>query len=294
MLWIAISFVAAAFQTARNALQRGLIGEAGPWGATLVRFLFGLPLTVLWLVGVLLIAPHASLRWSEPTFWVGSVFGALLQVLATAAVLLSMRASSFAVGTVFTHASLPAAAIFGLGFGDALSPVAWIGVAVATSGLVILSWPKHFCEKGAWTAAIYGLGSGVAFGLSGNAFRQAGLAIAPGDAVLGGAATLVIVQTMQSIGLSVFLAAREPHHLGAALRAWRRSLGAGFCGAAASLGWFTALGLAPAAAIRAVGVVDMPMAAIAGRRFFKERMSRWHIIGAALTAIGVVGTALGV
>jgi hypothetical protein len=27
----------------RNAAQRSVMGGAGPWGATLVRFLFGLP-----------------------------------------------------------------------------------------------------------------------------------------------------------------------------------------------------------------------------------------------------------
>ena len=43
MLWIALTIAAAPLQVARNALQRGLVEEAGPWGATLVRFLFGLP-----------------------------------------------------------------------------------------------------------------------------------------------------------------------------------------------------------------------------------------------------------
>jgi hypothetical protein len=40
MLWIILTAAAAPLQVARNALQRGLVGDAGPWGATLVRFLF--------------------------------------------------------------------------------------------------------------------------------------------------------------------------------------------------------------------------------------------------------------
>ena len=35
-----------ALQVARNTLQRGLLTGAGPWGATLVRFLFGLPFSL--------------------------------------------------------------------------------------------------------------------------------------------------------------------------------------------------------------------------------------------------------
>ena len=55
--------------------------------------------------------------------------------------------------------------------------------------------------------------------------------------------------------------------------AWRPSLGAGFCGAMASVCWFLALGLAPAAPVRAVGVVETPIAALAGRRLFDERLT---------------------
>ena len=36
MLWILLTAAAAPLQVARNALQRGLVGDAGPWGATLV------------------------------------------------------------------------------------------------------------------------------------------------------------------------------------------------------------------------------------------------------------------
>ena len=46
MLWIMLTAAAAPLQVARNALQRGLVGDAGPWGATLVRFLFGLPFSL--------------------------------------------------------------------------------------------------------------------------------------------------------------------------------------------------------------------------------------------------------
>lgn len=55
----------------------------------------------------------------------------------------------------------------------------------------------------------------------------------------------------------------------------------------------TALALASAAAVRAVGVVDIPMAAIAGRRLFAERLSLRQGIGAVLTALGVAATAFG-
>ena len=47
-LWVPCTLFAAAAQTVRNAAQRTLTDEVGALSAALVRFLFGLPLTVAW------------------------------------------------------------------------------------------------------------------------------------------------------------------------------------------------------------------------------------------------------
>ena len=52
-LWIPFSLLAAAGQTARNAMQRELTAKLGTVGATHVRFLFGFPFAVVFLVTVL-------------------------------------------------------------------------------------------------------------------------------------------------------------------------------------------------------------------------------------------------
>src|SRR5581483_8045522 len=109
MLWIFLTAAAAPLQVARNALQRGLIGDAGPWGATLVRFLFGLPFALALLATVWLLtpqaAPHLSVR-----FAIAVVLGAFGQLLATSTYLLAMRHSGLAVATVMQQSSLPLAA----------------------------------------------------------------------------------------------------------------------------------------------------------------------------------------
>ncbi|MGB0497841.1 MAG: EamA/RhaT family transporter, partial [Rubricella sp.] len=81
MLWAILTITAAAAQTARNALQRGLTGEVGALGATHARFLYGLPfalafLGLLALTGAELPRPNgASLGWV--------VMGGLAQIGAT-------------------------------------------------------------------------------------------------------------------------------------------------------------------------------------------------------------------
>jgi drug/metabolite transporter (DMT)-like permease len=149
LTWVIATALASGFQVARNGLQRTLMAQTGPWGATLVRFLFGLP------------------------------FSAAFAVLVTAS----------------TPGARP-------GFGEAF-----------------------------WFLAV----------------------------------------------------------LGAARQSWS----AGLCGSLASIGWFAALALAPAASVRAVGVIEAPMAAFAGHRLFRERLHALQLFAGAGVAVGVLLTAVG-
>lgn len=292
MLWILLTAAAAPLQVARNALQRGLVGDAGPWGATLVRFLFGLPFSIAILAVVWSLTPGAH---PEPSvrFWIGASLGALAQVGATAALLMAMHRSGFAVATMMQQASLPIAAVMGwLALGDRLPVQAWGGIALTTAGLVVLSWPRREQAAGALTGALLGLASGAAFAVALNGYRQAGLAFDPAHPIFSASVAVVVAQTMQTIVLTSFLALTRPAALRAVAASWRPSLGAGFFGSAASACWFAALALAPAGPVRAVGVIEAPIAAAAGRRLFNERLSLRQWVGGALAATGVVLTAL--
>ncbi len=294
-IWIPVVVLGSAFQTARNALQRSLVETAGPWGATLVRFLFGLPFAIVWAGVAFLIwgGAQAGETHAAP-FLIAAVAGALAQIIATGALLQSMRVSNFAVGAFFQQTSLPFTAISGFLFGDTLGFWALAGVAVTTVGLLILSWPRRTEGVRNWDAARYGLVAGIAFGISGNAFREAAHAVSLTNPAFAAAATLVFVQALQSLGLCVFLAFFNRPGLHAALGAWRVSLGAGFCGWAASACAFTALAMAPAALVRVVAVVDMPFSAIASRGLFLERLTLRQIVGALIIAAGVIACALGI
>ena len=293
MLWIPITIGAAGFQVARNALQRGLMGDAGPWGATLVRFLFGLPFSLAMWAVVVAASPGAHPSFGV-AFWLAVSTGALSQLLASAALLVAMRRAGFAIGTALQQSSLPLSAVIGLAvFGDNLHPLAWAGVAITTLGLAARTWPKGASGPQPVTGALFGLISGLCFGFSLNAFRHAELALEPHRHILAAVTSVTIAQALQASSLTLVLALRRPEALQAVIASWRQSLGAGLCGAIASLGWFTAIGFAPAGPVRAVGMVEMPMAAIAGRRMFAERLSVWQWAAGLATALGVVLAAVG-
>ena len=293
MLWILLTAAAAPLQVARNALQRGLVGDAGPWGATLVRFLFGLPFSLAIFGAVALATPGAAAHLTA-RFAAAVLIGALSQVGATAALLVAMRRSGFAVATVMQQSSLPLSAIFGwLALGDRIGAQAWAGIAATSVGLVILSWPRRDQMAGAGLGTILGLASGAAFAVALNAYRQAGLSFEPHHPIYSATASVCVAQAIQTVILVTALAALRPASLLAVAQSWRPSLGAGFFGAAASACWFGALALAPAGPVRAIGVIEAPIAAAAGRRLFKERLSPRQLAGGVLAALGVATTALG-
>ena len=293
MLWILLTAAAAPLQVARNALQRGLVGDAGPWGATLVRFLFGLPFSLAIFGVVALMTPQAGPH-PGARFAIAVTAGALAQVGATAALLMAMRASGFAVATFMQQSSLPLGALLGFfAFGDRLMAMQWMGVAITSLALLTLSWPPRGQATGVRAGSFYGLASGIAFAVALNGYRQAGLSLEPAHPIYSAIATLCLAQTLQSAVMVALLAAIRPGALRAVGASWRVSLAAGFFGTAASACWFSALALAPAGQVRAVGVIEGPIAAAAGRRLFKERLSLRQWAGGTLAAAGVVMTALG-
>ena len=292
LVWIPVTIAAAAFQVARNGFQRGMMNATGPWGATLVRFLFGLPFSLVFAAIASVLTPDARLEFG-PSFWAASATGAVAQVLATAALLVAMSRAGFAVATAVQQSSLPLAAIVGLiVFHDHLSGMAWVGVGVTTAGLAVLTWPKDATGPKPVSGALFALLSGLFFGFGLNAFRHAGLALEPNHHIYAAVVSVAVVQAMQSLVLTLALAARDPGAIRAIIRGWRGSLAAGLCGAVASAGWFVALALAPAAPVRAVGVIEAPMAALAARRFFAERLHARQILAGAGVLAGVLMTTL--
>jgi drug/metabolite transporter (DMT)-like permease len=291
-IWLPATVLAAAFQVARNGLQRSLMGKTGPWGATLVRFLFGLPFSLVFAGLAAALTPGARPH-AGAEFILALAAGATTQVLATAALLVAMRRAGFAVGTALQQSSLPLSAIMGLiVFHDPLSGLQWAGVAATTAGLAVLTWPRGASGPQPVSGALFGLISGLCFGFSLNAFRHAELALEPDHRIYAATLCVAAAQALQAAVLTAWLSWRDRDAMKAVIVGWRQSLGAGLCGACASTGWFIALAFAPAAPVRALGMVETPIAAAAGRRFFRERLTLRQILAGAAVLGGVILTIL--
>ena len=136
-LWIPITVWAAFAQTLRNAAQRHLTAELGTLGATLVRFLYGVPFAAVWLWGV---QKFTALPLPVPgaAFWLWVLVAGVSQIAATALLLRVMAERNFALGVAYSKTELIQVAVFALMFlGDRIS--AFTGVAIACGTLSLPS-----------------------------------------------------------------------------------------------------------------------------------------------------------
>jgi drug/metabolite transporter (DMT)-like permease len=295
--WIPISVGAALAQTLRNAAQRSLTGDLGALGATLVRFLYGLPFAVIWLV-VAWFGFAGGGSWPAITqaFLIWTVVAALSQIAATALLLRNMEERNFAIGVAYSKSEIIQVALFGLVLlGDRVSAIAVFSIVVASIAVILLSLPANNRSLTAvirgWASrsALLGLGSGAAFGMAAVGYRGAALALDTPSIVFAAAESLVWAQTFQTLLLGGYLVARNRMVVIAVIRTWRVSLLAGAMGAAGSACWFTAMAMQPVARVRTLGLVELYFSYLISRRFFRERLGGAELAGLVLLAVGLVG-----
>ena len=293
-LWIPITLWAAFAQTIRNAAQKSLTTTLGTFGATFVRFIYGLPFAVLWLLLVKVVGGYDWPRLNATlATWI--FFGSLAQIAATALLLRVMAERNFALGVAYTKSDVLQVAVFGFVFlGDAVSVATAIAILIGTVGVLFLSPPDPQRPLRSllmgWTTptAFMGVTSGAGFAFAAVSFRGAALSLTGTPFPLAAAYTLVVGLVLQTLLLGGWLAWRRRDVVVKTLLAWRASWFAGLMGAAASAGWFTAMTIEPAVHVRMLGLVELLFTYAVARRVFNEGLSRRELTGMGLLSVGLV------
>ena len=99
---------------------------------------------------------------------------------------------------------------------------------------------------------------------------------------------IVWAQAIQTILLGGYLVWRDRPGLTKVFSGWRLSVLAGFAGALASMGWFTAFAMRSAVDVRIVGLVEVLFSYAVSHRFFRERVTAPELVGIVLLVAGVV------
>lgn len=298
--WIPIVVWAALAQTARNAAQRSLVAQAGTLGATLARFLYGLPFAAAWvLVLHALPATAAAVPSFHAAYGAWLLLGAVSQLAATAFLLAAMKQRNFVVGVAYSKTDALQVAVFATLFLHELPGwVTLLAMGLATAGVVLLSWPRAAAPAPdgvhAWAglAALYGLASGAGFALSAVGYRGAALQMPDVSPWLVGGWGVLWAQALQTLVLGGWLVLRNPAALRAMATAWRASVLAGGMGALASVGWFTAFALTSAANVRTLGMVEVVFSYLVSHRLLREKLTGAERGGLLLVLVGVAALLL--
>ena len=297
--WIPITLAAALFQTWRTALQQKLRGALSADGAAFVRFLYGAPaaamLVALWCLATSRLPPAPHGR-----FLALCATGGVFQILGTSLLIRAFGYRNFAVGTAYSKTETVQGAVAAwVILGEALTPIAWLGIAVGAGGVLTLSLPKGGILAGAvlrssvQPAALCGLGAGGAFALSAVLVKMANFTLDGPDVILRALATLLATTMLQTLVMAAWLARREPAQLRLAVFTWRSSALVGVLSACGSACWFSAFALAPVALVRALGQVEMVFTLAFSRLYLREVIRLEDVVGLVLVVIGVVLILLG-
>ena len=292
--WVLITIAAAFLQNIRSVLQKHLKGVMGTTGATFVRFGFGVPFALLFVAllayGLGYPVPRPNLSFAG---WV--TLAALAQIAAQALLIQIFSHRNFTVGTAYSRTEPAQAALFGLIFlGDRVSPGTLVAIAVSLVGVVLISIARSAAGASALMRSVFsrtaalGLASGTIFGIAAVAYRAASLSLEGPNFMMQAAVTLLAAIILQTIVMLVWMALRAPGELGRIRAAWRISLLVGLVGATASFGWFMAMTLQTAAAVKALAQVEMIFTFASSVLVFREHVNRLEITGCILIVAGIL------
>lgn len=293
-LWIPLTIAAAFFQNIRSALQKHLKGKLSTLGAAYVRFLYALPVAIVYFFIVLVLEGHPVPR-ANPAFLTYALLGGICQIMFTVFLLWLFSFHNFAVGTTLSKLETVMVAIFGLILlGDQLDDPLIIAIIMSSAGLLFLGAGQ---ERLSFVNLVYGLLRwstliGIAcaawLGLSVVLFRAASLSLQLGSFLVAAAFTLMIVLILQSIIMGLVIALREPGQLQQVTRHWRPAALVGLSGGLASIGWFSAFTLQNATYVRALGQIELLFTFAATLLFFREKVSRAEVIGIILITAAIL------
>jgi len=291
-LWIPVTIAAAFFQNLRSVLQKAIKGRLSTTGAAYARFIYALPVAILYLAGLSLWYP---LPEANGVFLLWCLAGGVSQILFTVTLLWMFGFRSFAVGTTFSKLEVVLIAIIGgVLLGDTVGPMAALAIGIGAVGTVILSLNEAKMTPGALLrglgekSTLVGLLCAALLGASVVCFRGAALALNGPDFIMAAAYTLVIALTMQTVMMGAWFIAFDRPELIRTLREWRHAAPVGAVGMAASACWFTAFTLQNAAYVRALGQVELVFTFLAGVFIFRERVTRPELIGMGLIVSAIL------
>jgi len=292
-LWIPITIGAVIFQTIRTGMQKHLKGALTTSAVTYVRFLFGFPVAAAYLA-LLLGTTGQPMPPVSGAFLFYAFLGGAGQILGTFLLVHLFSFRNFAVGTTYTKTEAIQTALIGLVFfGQTMSWPGFLAIVVSVAGVMVISivhgnatW-RGFLTGWTNRIALYGMLSGAGFAVAAVGVRAASLSLHLDGFLVPAAATLLWVTGMQVVAMTVYMLWRAAQ-IAAIFRIFKFSSLVGLTGVLGSICWFNAMTLENAAYVRTLGQVELILSLLTSYIVFKERSTRYEIVGMVMIVIGII------
>ena len=265
-----------------------------PWLAAWVRFGFGLPIALIYLVIVLagFDLPFPPLTGK---FLVPALVAALMQIAGTVFLIRLFRLRNFAIGSTFVRTEAIIAAVLGsVVFSESIDLWGWLAIVISVTGVVLISVVRSTTRRTSLLGSIFNVSAGVGllagfgFALASFFIRQASLSFADDNFVYTAAVTFIVVIGLQTLVLGLFIGLFERQEFRKLLGVWRPSLFVGVTSAIGSIGWFTAMTIQRVSFVKALAQIEFVFALFVAILVFKEHPTRVEMLGMVLIAIGIV------
>ncbi|MEM7018527.1 MAG: EamA family transporter [Pseudomonadota bacterium] len=282
MTWILLALAAGSFQACRNAVARSVAGKFSPMLNSWSRFAFNLPFSILLVAWFIAQYDWPALN-ANYLFWCAMI--GVMQILGNVALIEAFRRSSFAQSMVFHKLEVVMAAIIGVMiFSEYPTLFGWLGVLICAVGVILMNLGREIAGMNAWRRA-FTLDSGGTFALlcglllvfasfSIKEAADAFVAINPNtspDRLEAAVHTLFHTTWMEVVILTVAILIRSPGEFKHVRQYWPRMSIIGFTGFCGSFCWFWAYSIALVTYVKAVGLIEAPIAVLISLLLWKER-----------------------
>lgn len=277
--------MAAFMQAWRNAFQKQLSTTVDVYGVTLARFIFALPLALLYISCLYHFQPVTDSVHFNLRFAIYVLIAALSQIAATALMVQLFKQKNYAIGVGLAKSEAVLAAIIAVVFlSDHLSLLGWFGVAVGGFAVFLMSKGRDISDFSIQTLCI-GIGSGLCFAITSLLVREASLELTNLPFIHRAAWVLLMVIGTQCFLLLMYLSIFRRATLWAMWQRIGLTFRVSLCSFLASLGWFSAMSIQSVPIVKTLGQVEIIFSMLISAYFFKEKLARAEHLGIVLVVI---------
>lgn len=277
--------MAAFMQAWRNAFQKQLSTTVDVYGVTLARFIFALPLALIYISCLYHFQPVTESVHFNLRFAIYVLIAALSQIAATALMVQLFKQKNYAIGVGLAKSEAVLAAIIAVVFlSDHLSLLGWFGVAVGGFAVFLMSKGRDFSDFSVQTLCI-GIGSGLCFAITSLLVREASLELDNLPFIHRAAWVLLMVIGTQCFLLLMYLGLFRRATLWAMWQRIGLTFRVSLCSFLASLGWFSAMSMQSVPIVKTLGQVEIIFSMLISAYFFKEKLARAEHLGIVLVVI---------